>query len=206
MAQLDFYANKSDVLELIDYMFELAPMKLFEAYSLPGNKIREFRSSKDITESSHIDDNHGAIFVRGWWEAVTSAPTVKTFDLDNSVGVFRQVLEGVGTFQLQQGTPNDMADDALDLSCFSHWSEKGAYQRSNYLAKDVSEVDWIELKSLSGKVQRHIRNKMSVATLMRKPILQGAYRYLENGGTLFGRPGLFSVRSSDVKASVPSQA
>jgi hypothetical protein len=165
VAQLDFYANSSDVLEVIDCMFELSPMKLFEAYSRIDHEIREFKSSKDILASSHIEDNHGGIFVRGWWESVTSNPFVKTVDLNPSIGKYRQSLEGVGTFQLLQGRLHDLVDNALNLSRFTHWNEKDALQRANYSDNDVLEVNWAEFKSLSGKLHRHLRNQMFKAKL-----------------------------------------
>lgn len=200
MAQLDFYANSSDILEVIDYMFELSPMKLFEAYSRIDYEIREFKSSKDILASSHMEDNHGGIFVRGWWEHVTSNPFVKTFDLNPSIGKHRQSLEGVGTFQLLQGRPQDLADNALNLSHFSHWNEKGAFQRASYSDEDVDEVNWAEFKSLSGKLHRHVRNKMFKAKLFKRPILQGAYSDLQNGDKLFGQPGVYCWGAVEIES------
>jgi len=200
MAQLDFYANSSDICEIIDYMFELAPMKLFEAYSHIDREIREFKSSKDILASSHIEDNHGGIFVRGWWENVTSNPFVKIIDLNPSIGKYRESLEGVGTFQLLQGRPHDLWDSALNLSRFSHWNEKGAFQRASYSDKDIAEVNWADFKSLSGKLHRHIRNKMLQAKLLKRPILQGAYSDLKSGGKLFGQPGVYSWESVEIES------
>jgi hypothetical protein len=200
VAQLDFYANSSDVLEVIDYMFELSPMKLFEAYSRIDYGIREFKSSKDILASSHIEDNHGGIFVRGWWESVTSNPFVKTVDLNPSIGKYRQSLEGVGTFQLLQGRPHDLVDNALNLSRFTHWNEKGALQRANYSDNDVLEVNWAEFKSLSGKLHRHLRNQMFKAKLFKRPILKGAYSDLQNGSKLFGQPEIYSWDSAEIES------
>jgi hypothetical protein len=200
VAQLDFYANSSDVLEVIDYMFELSPMKLFEAYSLIDHGMREFKSSKDILASSHIEDNHGGIFVRGWWESVTSNPFVKTVDLNPSIGKYRQSLEGVGTFQLLQGRLHDLVDNALNLSRFTHWNEKDALQRANYSDNDVLEVNWAEFKSLSGKLHRHLRNQMFKAKLFKRPILKGAYSDLQNGSKLFGQPEIYSWDSAEIES------
>ncbi len=65
MAQLDFYANSSDIITVIDYMFELAPMKLYEAYSRKDHEIREFSSTKDLLQSSHIEDNQAEFLFEG---------------------------------------------------------------------------------------------------------------------------------------------
>jgi hypothetical protein len=181
-------------------MFELSPMKLFEAYSLIDHGMREFKSSKDILASSHIEDNHGGIFVRGWWESVTSNPFVKTVDLNPSIGKYRQSLEGVGTFQLLQGRLHDLVDNALNLSRFTHWNEKDALQRANYSDNDVLEVNWAEFKSLSGKLHRHLRNQMFKAKLFKRPILKGAYSDLQNGSKLFGQPEIYSWDSAEIES------
>lgn len=200
MAQLDFYANGSDIIDVIDYMFELAPMKLFEAYSLKDQEIREFKSSKDILESSHIEDNHGGIFVRGWWETVTSKPYVERFALNPTVGKFRESLEGVGTFQILQGRPHLLAANALNLSRFTHWNEKGAFQRANFSDTDIAEVNWVEYRSLSNKLLRHIKNQMCKAKLFKRPILKGAYLDLASGGNLFGQPGVYPIGSVEMES------
>jgi hypothetical protein len=200
VAQLDFYANSSDILEVIDYMFELSPMRLFEAHSRKDHEIREFKASSEILASSHIEDNHGGIFVRGWWESVTSNHFVKTIELNPNIGKYRQTLEGVGTFQLLQGRPHDLAENALNLSRFSHWSEKDAYQDSNFSNNDVDEVDWSKFKSLSGKLHRHLRNKMFKAKLFKRPILKGAYFELEQCGKLFGQPGVYTLDSVEIES------
>lgn len=181
-------------------MFELSPLKLFEAYSRVDYEIREFKSSKDILASSHIEDNHGGIFVRGWWESVTSNPFVRTINLNPNIGKYRQTLEGVGTFQLLQGRPHNLADNALNPSCFSHWNEKGAFQRASYSDKDVDEVNWAEFKRLSGKLHRHLRDKMFQAKLFKRPILQGACSDLKNGGKLFGQPGVYSWGAVEIES------
>src|SRR2546428_10846032 len=47
-----------------------------------------------------------------------------------------------------------------DLSGYGHWNEAGARQRG---AGDADCVDWRALSQLSGCIQRHLRNKISVA-------------------------------------------
>lgn len=199
MAQLDFYANTNDMLEVIDYLFTLAPMRLFESYSQKDKEILEFRSSKDILDSPHIENNHGRVFVIGWWESVTSRPYTRRFDLSPSIGKFRYSLEGVGTFQLNQGGLHDLAEKSLNISRFSHWNEKGARQRANFSDDDIEEVNWQEFRRLSGKVHRYLRNNMPRAKLFKRPILTGAYADLEDGQKLFGQPGIFSLGSKEIE-------
>jgi hypothetical protein len=50
VAQLDFYANRQDMFDVIDYMFDLSPMRLFEANSIVDQEIMEFKSSKELSD------------------------------------------------------------------------------------------------------------------------------------------------------------
>ncbi len=199
MAQLNFYATAEDVVDLVNFMFSIARMKLYEAYSRVDGDIRSFECGEDILRSGHIDDNHGRVFIRGWWESVTRNPRVEKFNLKPDVGGFRHVVEGVGTFQITQGWRKDLPGRPLDRSIFSHWNEAGARQRATCTDEDLNEVDWNEFRSLSGKVHRHVRNRISVAKLNQAHILPGAMAYLENGGRLFGYPMMIDIASSAVQ-------
>ena len=200
MAQLDFYANKQDMFDVIDYMFELSPMRLFEATSRVDQEIIEFKSSKELSDYLKLQENHYGVFVRGFWESVSNQPESRRIKLNPEIGNFKYDFNGAGVFQLIQGRPHDLAENSLNLSRFSHWNEKGALQRANYSDDEITGVNWAEFKSLSGKLHRHIRNKMVRAKLFKRPILNGAYSDLEKGGKLFGQPGVYSLSSVEVES------
>lgn len=199
MAQLDFYGTQEDIIELIDFMFLKSPMRLFEAYSKKDSEIREFFSGQDILESTHIKDNHGCIFVRGWWESVATKPSVKRIDLNPDVGKFRYTLEGVGTFQILQGDIKNTSKNSMKLSSFSHWNEAGAKERANCSDEEILDVNWKEFRRLSGIVHRHVRNKMNAAKLKNTPILSGAFSFLKQGGKLWGPSQKHSIDSNEIQ-------
>lgn len=200
MAQLDFYANRQDMFDIIDHMFDLSPMRLFEANSRVDQEIVEFKSSRELSNYLKLQENHYGVFVRGYWESVTVKPKSRRINLNPSIGNFKYDFNGAGVFQLLQGRPHDLAENSLNLSCFSHWNEKGALQRANYADDDIMGVNWAEFKKLSGKLHRHLRNKMFKAKLFKLPILNGAYSDLENGGKLFGQPGVYSLGSVEIES------
>ncbi len=144
-----------------------------------------YTNSADILASSHIEDNHGELFVRGWWKSVTSTPFVKTFKLDPNVGKYYQSLEAMETFQFIQGRPHDLVENALNLRRFTHWNEKGVRQGAHFAESDINKVNWDGFKSLSDNIHRHLRNRMFHARLFKRPILKGAYSDLKTGGKLF---------------------
>jgi hypothetical protein len=87
----------------------------------------------------------------------------------------------------------------MDRSVFSHWNEAGARQRAVTTIEELNEVKWKTLRTLSGKVHRHVRDKMSVARLNYAYVLPGALTYLENGGTFFGYPEIVSISSPTLR-------
>jgi len=200
VAQLDFYANRQDMFDVIDYMFDLSPMRLFEATSKVDQEIMEFKSSKELSDYHKRQGKHYPVFVRGYWESVTEQPESRRIKLNPAIGNFRYDFNGAGVFQLLQGRPHDLAENSLNLSCFSHWNEKGALQRARYSDNDIMRVNWAEFKSLSGKLHRHIRNNMFRAKLFKRPILNGAYSDLEKGGKLFGQPDVYSLSSVEIES------
>ncbi len=198
MAQLDFYATTDDVLQLIDFMFSIAPLELYEAYSKKDSDIRRFSTAAEIVKSGHIQENHGGIFVRGAWGTVTRVLKIRRFKLNPDVGLFRHEVTGVGTFQLIQGRPHDLAQGSLDRSIFSHWNEAGARQRAAFAQHELDEVNWTEFRRLSGKVHREVRNSFAVARIPTGHIMTGAYEFLKGGGKLFGYPTLVSITSPEL--------
>lgn len=198
MAQLDFYATADDVLQLIDFMFSIGPLELYEAYSNIDADIRRFSSVAEIVKSGHIEENHGGIFVRGSWGTVTGDLKIRRFKLNPDVGLFRHAVTGVGTFQITQGRPHDLAHGALDRSVFSHWNEAGARQRAAFAQEEIDEVNWAEFRRLSGKVHREVRNSFAVARIPTGHIMSGAYELLRGGGKLFGYPTLVSIESPEL--------
>ena len=63
----------------------------------------------------------------------------------------------------------------LHSSSFSHWNEAGALQRS---ALPTEDIDWTAMRSLSGRIHRHVRNKLAVAKLYSASVLPAAYEAL----------------------------
>ena len=198
MSQLDFYGTNEDVVNIVDFMFSISPMKLYESYSPIDSDIFEFNSGKDIIESSHLSRSHNRILVTGWWETVTKLPAVERYKLNPSVGSFRHTIKGVATFCINQEGFNDLSENSMKRNTIIHWDEAGARDGAYCSEDGLDEINWKEFRRLSGKLHRHVKNKMGVAKLGRAVILPGAWEYLQRGGKLWGYPGVFDANSQEI--------
>ena len=195
MAQLDFFALRSDIERVLAFVFDQTDCRVFEAYSRPGHKLREFENLSDLRESDFLEANHGRYFVRLLSRSVGVDPIIREFTLTKT-GQFRQEVNSPGMFQIVEGHLIDTENDALSWSTFGHWNEAGAKQRSNYPDDLLEAVDWKTMRRISGQIQRHIKNKLAVAKIRTRPVLPAAFEGLSDSLTLWAGPGVVD-RSSD---------
>ena len=102
------------------------------------------------------------------------APVIRRIDLKVPGHSFRYVVEGAGLIQLFL---DGRKDEAIYHRHYGHWSEAGARERSRHPAENC---DWKTLAKLSGRIQRRIRNRLSVAKIFGRPILPQAYRAVQH--------------------------
>jgi hypothetical protein len=182
MAGFSFYAVTEDLRQLFHFLFEETDVRVFESYSEPDAVLREFRSYQELTAAFAIGvDEYGngnRHKLQLWSPRVTQAVSIGRFDLKPTVRrsqKFRHSISGVGLIQLYLGGRHE---NQITESHYGHWNEAGARQRS---CGNVDEVDWAALKLLSGRVQRHLRNRLAAAKVESLPILAGAYAEMQAG-------------------------
>jgi len=171
MAQLDFFAIDQDFYAVLDYVLSETDLIVYEAYSRFDKEIRRFASVAEL-EATAEDRKAGGFLLRAWSPAVTSTPIFETFKLNPDVGSHRTTVGGPGVMQFQQG---HIERGHLHFSTFSHWNEAGALQRG---LPGVEEVNWQAMRKLSGRIHRHLRNKLAVASIRSSPVLAHAYASL----------------------------
>ena len=194
MAQLGFYALRSDIELVLEFVFDQTDCRVFESYSRPGHELREFTSLDSLRESDFLESNHGRYFLRLVSRATNCDPIVREFALTKT-GQKRQEINGPGMFQINEGHRLDTQENALNWSTFGHWNEAGAKQRSNYSDDQLEACDWKGMRRVSGQIQRHIKNKLAVAKIGTRPVLPGAFTNLDNSLTLWAGPGVVSKAS-----------
>ena len=171
MAQLDFIAVDQDFYEAMQFVFSETDLIVYEAFSRIDHEIRRFTSVAEIAATAG-DRKAGGFLLNAWSPVVMKAPFFKNIKLMPEVGVHRTTVGGAGVMQFQQG---HIERGRLHFSSFSHWNEAGARGRG---IPGAEEVDWAAMRRISGRIHRHLRNKLAVASIRSAPVLTHAYAAL----------------------------
>ena len=192
MANLDFYALAQDQSRLLDFIFSETDLMVYELSSEFDAKPRSFRSVAEIEKFYNLGVQNSARF-QLWSPSVMEAPVCRRIELTGVANAsFRYAVEGAGLIQLFF---NGIESDLIYHSHYGHWSEAGARSRSKHPADDV---DWKSLSRISGKIQRFIRNRLSVAKLFARPILPDAFETIEKNFSLSFSPEKYGIGSPDI--------
>ena len=174
MANLDFFAARSDFRRIIDFLFAETDIRMFESYSEFGRELREFHSFEELAASYDVGTDRGgsgfAVLLQLWSPSVESGPQIKRITLDPSRcrgHTFRYCLEGWSLMQLYLG---GIHDRIITKSHYGHNSEVRA--RTWGCAKRA--MNWSTLKTISGKIQYHIRGRLAVTRVPGRPVLAEA--------------------------------
>lgn len=179
MANLDFFAVRDDLLALLTFLYSETDCVVFESYSRCDEELRQFTSIAEIDAAYPIGEdppgNGHAITLQLHSPSVAAPPHIKRFSLKVSGHSFRYCVESAGLMQLYLG---GACDGFITQSHFGHWNETGARQRCIFPA---DEVDWARQRSLSGKIQRHIKNHLSHAKIQSRYVLAHAFSAMQSG-------------------------
>ncbi len=179
MANLDFFAVRADMLDLLSFIYSETDCVVFESYSRFDTDLRQFVSIAEIDAAHPIgDDPHGkghAILLQLHSPSVAAHPRVKRLDLRVPGYSFRYCVESAGLMQLYLG---GSSGGLISQSHFGHWNEAGARQRCMF---PVDDVNWALQRSLSGKIQRQIKHRLSPAKFQSRYIMSHAFSDLKSG-------------------------
>lgn len=179
MANLDFFAVRDDMIALLSFIYSETDCLVFESYSRYDTELRQFTSIVQLDAAYPIgDDPHGnghAILLQLHSPSVAAQPHIKRFDLSVPGHSFRYCVESAGLMQLYFG---GSFGGFISQSHFGHWSEAGARQRCIFPA---DEVNWALQRSLSVKIQRQIKSRLSVAKFQSRYIMANAFSDLQSG-------------------------
>ncbi len=170
---LDFFAAEFDQRAVLDFLFTATDVRVFESYSEPDAQLREFLSTEDLAKTFPLGrDQHGnglAAVLQLWSPSVMCDLTIERFTLDPSVcngHTFRHRIEGGGLIQLWLG---GVCGEVITMSHLGHQSQVRA---ENWEVADG--VDWNALKTLSNRIQYHIRRRLAVGKVPGRPVLAQA--------------------------------
>ncbi len=182
-ANVGFFAAEADERAVLDFLFSSTDARVFESYSRPDAELREFLSTDDLAVAFPLgSDPHGngnAILLQLWSPAVMRELSIRRFKLDPvhcDGHTFRHSIEGGGLMQLYFG---GTCDRVLTRSHFGHQSQA----RAKAWEVDVG-VNWEALKTLSNRIQYHIRKRLAAGRAGSAPVLPEAIKLARAGFAL----------------------
>ncbi|HWB61308.1 MAG TPA: hypothetical protein VG733_17635 [Chthoniobacteraceae bacterium] len=195
---MDFYALGDDLRNIVQFLYAETDIVIFELSSNPGCEPRSFRSLAEL-EAAFKLGSYRAGNLQLWSPSVMKQPVFERADFNADTAArlghsFRYSVRGAGLIQLYL---NGLQDGVIYHTHYGHWNEAGACKRSMYPADDC---DWKALTKLSGRIQRHIRGKLSAAKLYSRPVLQHAYNALQQKNGLWWGPDVKYADSADIKS------
>jgi hypothetical protein len=179
----NFFADKTDKLEILDFIFSEANLQVYDFGSNYEQKICQYRSSDAISSKFDLEiDEFGTTF-QLWKPRHKGKPIFRKVDLDPkhcNGHTFRYLAEGWGLIQLHFG---GLKHNELKRSHIRHFSEKGAIKcdSTNNVKGFISSWDWAEIQSTSRKLKYHIHNKLAKRKIGGFGILSGADKLEKQG-------------------------
>ncbi len=182
-ANVDFFAAAADQRAVLDFLFSSTDVRVYESYSQYDADLREFRSSDELAATFPLGtDPHGnglAILLALWSPCVMRELSIRRFKLDPAKcdgHTFRHNIEGGGLMQLYFG---GVCDRVVTKSHFGHQSQVRAK------AWEVDDgVNWEALKTLSNRIQYHIRKRLGAGKAGSMPVLPTALSLARAGYAL----------------------
>ncbi len=179
----DFFANKADKLEILDFIFKNTDLQVYDLGSLHGQEICQYKSGDEIASKFDLEiDEFGTTF-QLWTPRHKGKPIFRRVDLDPkrcNGHTFRYATEGWGLIQLYFG---GLKNNELKPSHIGHFNEKGAlkWEDNNSVNGLDSSWDWKEIQSTSRKLKYQIHNKLATRKMGSYGILSGADKLEQQG-------------------------
>ena len=187
MPTVEFYAVQADIAQILDFVLRETDCRLYEAYSVPGQPLREFTSVADALTAYPLDhadrDVSQAQFLL-WSPTTGPEPTLRRIELRPGTvegASYRLSLEAWGLVQLLAG---GLRGQRVKSSRVAHNSEARARAWEATSAERLGPVeawDWRALDQLAGRVTYHIRRRLAVGKDGARAILTGAQAAREAG-------------------------
>ncbi len=185
----NFFADKSDKIEILEYIFRETDLQLFDHSSSFGNKIKRYKTVDEITSNFDLENGgQFAVSFQMWSPKHKSKPFFRKINLKPKYSngySFRYSTSGLGLIQLYLG---GIEKGILNYSHIGHFNKKGALKNEAIVDSNdrVMDWDWKVIQSTSRKLKYHIHEKMTVKNIGSLGVLKGAEE-LETNGIVLSR-------------------
>jgi hypothetical protein len=126
----NFFADKTDKLIILDYIFSETDLRVFDLYSAIGEEICTYKSAEEIATKFDLENGDKfAVTFQLWAPRHRGKPAFRKIELDPKRckgHTFRYSTDGWGMIQLYFG---GMKNNLLHQSHIGHFNEKGAAKK-----------------------------------------------------------------------------
>jgi hypothetical protein len=186
----NFYASKTDKLDLLTYIFTQTDLRLYDLYSAYGEEVKEYCSAEEVAINFDLATGGASAATFQLWSPQSgAAPEFIWVGLNPRYCEghrFRYRTGGWGLIQLYFG---GLQNGILAASHLGHFNEKGAYAREAYGAAGSTPVahwNWTAINATSRKLKYLLHTKWAVEKRGSFGVLPGAAA-LERQGTRLGQ-------------------
>ena len=185
----DFFATKSDKINLLDFIFKETDLRLFDLASSYGQEVSEYKSTEEIALKFDLENGgQSSMTFQLWTQRFGGDILFRKIELNPkhcNGYTFRYSTDGWGLIQLYFG---GQKDNILFCSHIGHFNEKGAlkWEDNNHFNGKVDKWIWKEIEKTSRKLKNQIHNKASVRKIGQYSVLPGADKISNEGIKLWG--------------------
>lgn len=156
MAELQFYAARADIEDVLAYVFD-REWHVYEQVGKRGAEPHRFAAPEDVLAeydakfAGNDEADSGTLFLHVWAPETKAEPKIEDGE-----------VEGWGLIQLQIA---GVGKRKIGVSRFAHNTAKRAWTWSDVYAKELGDPDdwdWDELERLSRKFRYHVSTKLAV--------------------------------------------
>lgn len=199
----DFFASKSDKINLLNFIFNETDLKLFDLGSLYGQEISEYKSTEEIVSRFDLENGEkAAVTFQLWSSRFGGTIQFRKVNLNPKYcggHTFRYSTEGWGLVQLYF---SGQKDNTLYPSHIGHYNEKGAlkWEQMHQTSDRVDNWNWKEIERTSRQLKNRIHNRISSRKIGSYGVLPGADELINAGTMLWGvNPLMLGIKNENKK-------
>jgi hypothetical protein len=173
----DFYADKNDAADVLNFIFSETDLILYQLDSVFGKEINHYKSTDQVMSAFNFTSwKEPSPSFQLWSPRFEGDLVIRKVDLDPKYckgHTFRYSTEGWGLIQLYFGV---QSNDKIQFSHLGHQSEKRALAWEDTCKNlgPVQKWNWTEVESAARKIKNHIHGKLAVRKEKGYGILKGA--------------------------------
>jgi hypothetical protein len=179
----DFFATKTDKIQILDFILNDTDLEIFDSYSEYGKEVVRYKRLSELIEKFDLDQVDKFAMFTCWSPRFGGKLLFTKIDLNplyTQGHAYRYRTDGWGSLQLRFG---GLKANILTASHIGHFSEKGVQNWEDTVTEKGKVIgwNWIELQKTSRKLKYQIHQKMSVRKIGSRGVLSAADELSKTG-------------------------